>query len=92
MREVLFLEIMSGTNEIRKIKKCPNGHVINDDVKFCPVCGAEISAVGLHFCPNCGKERQVTDNFCTYCGFLFVQPPKEEKNNDFSFFGLFWID
>ena len=83
---------MSGTNEIRKMKKCPNGHVINDDVKFCPVCGVEISAVGRHFCPNCGKARLATDNFCTYCGFPFMQPLKEEKNDDFSFFGFLWFD
>lgn len=88
MQEVSFLEIMSGIKEIRKMRKCPNGHVVDDNMKFCPVCGTGISAVGLNYCSNCGKDRQATDNFCTYCSFPFVQPLKEEKNDDFS---LFWI-
>lgn len=92
MQEVFSLEIMSGIKELANIKKCPNGHVVNDGMKYCPKCGAEVSTIGMHFCPNCGKERQVCDNFCTHCGFPFVQPPPKEKNDDFTFFGFLWFD
>lgn len=75
---------MSGINKIIKAKRCPNGHVITDDMNFCPICGAEISNVVMRFCPNCGKERQPTDKFCAQCGYPFIQQPiiqhpKEEK-------------
>lgn len=83
---------MSGIKEITKAKRCPNGHSVTDDMNFCPVCGAEISAVGMRFCPNCGEGRQPSDRFCTHCGFPFEQRPKEELNDDFSFFGFLWVD
>lgn len=97
MLEVLFWEIMSGIKELACIKRCPNGHTVNDDMRFCPICGAEIMYGGIRFCPNCGKERQPTDKFCAQCGYPFIQQPiirqsKEEKNDDFSFFGFLWID
>ena len=83
---------MSGTKDVVKAKKCPNGHPISEGMKFCPVCGAEIVVGGLRFCPNCGKARQSGDLFCTNCGISFGQKPKEEKDDDFSFFGFFWMD
>jgi uncharacterized membrane protein YvbJ len=94
MLVVLFLEIMNGTNDIVKVRKCPNGHPVTDDMKFCPVCGTDITNVGIRFCPNCGKERQSGDMFCTNCGLSFKQEMEKEKDDDngFSFFGFFWID
>ena len=83
---------MSGIKELANIKRCPNGHSVTDDMRFCPICGAEIAFNGLRFCPNCGKERHLADKFCAQCGNPFVQQPKEEKNDDFSFFGFLWID
>lgn len=83
---------MSGTKEISKLKKCPNGHPVTDDMNYCPMCGVEIAAIGLRFCPKCGVRRQPSDEFCTHCGFPLEKKPMEEKNDDFSFFGFFWID
>ncbi|MBR6187889.1 MAG: zinc ribbon domain-containing protein [Prevotella sp.] len=86
---------MNGTKDLAKVKRCPNGHAVSDDMKYCPVCGVEISITGIRFCPNCGKERHVTDKFCSNCGFPFEQQiveKEEEKNDDFSFFGFLWID
>lgn len=81
---------MSGTKELTIVKRCPNGHNVRDDMKYCPVCGAEISLSGIRFCPNCGKERHTTDRFCSNCGFPFEQQfiveKKEEKSDEFSFF------
>lgn len=87
---------MSGTKELAKIRRCPNGHAVSDDMKYCPLCGVDISFTGIRFCPNCGKERQVTDKFCAQCGYPFIQQPfiqqsKEEKSDDFSFFVFWWI-
>ena len=88
------MEIMSGTKDIIKTRICPNGHRVGDDMRFCPVCGAEIENGGMRFCPNCGKERLQGDIFCTNCGFSFKQKTNKEKDNDdgFSFFGFFWMD
>ena len=86
------MEIMSGIRDVGKYRKCPNGHSVGDDMKFCPVCGAELLVSGMRFCPNCGKERQPNDLFCTNCGFSFEQKIKKEKDDDFSFFGFLWID
>lgn len=71
MLEVLFLEIMSGIKDVVKVGRCPNGHPVSDEMKFCPVCGSEIAVGGMRFCPNCGQKRQNMDRFCTNCGFLF---------------------
>lgn len=95
MSQDLFLEIMSGTKELANIKCCPNGHSVTGDMRYCPICGAEIMLSGIRFCPNCGKERNPTDRFCAQCGYPFMRPiqqPKEKSDNDFSFFGFLWID
>ena len=96
MQEVLSLEIMSGIKEIANSKVCPNGHSVNDGMRYCPVCGAEITVNGMGYCPNCGKERHPTDKFCAYCGFPFVSQVvlhvQEEKDDYFSFFGFLWFD
>jgi uncharacterized membrane protein YvbJ len=42
----------------------------------------------MQFCQNCGKERRLADKFCAQCGYAFVKHPKEENNDDISFF---WI-
>ena len=47
--------------------KCPNGHEVNDNVKYCSTCGAEIVSVNK-FCTKCGSERKGTEKFCSQCG------------------------
>ena len=63
---------------------------------FCGNCGTQLIN-GVKFCPNCGKERDTTDNFCAKCCYPFyqqstLQKPKEDNNDDFSFFGFLWKD
>ena len=56
------------------MRKCPNGHDVSDDVKFCPKCGAEIQknvAEDARFCKKCGQERKRTEKFCSHCGTPF---------------------
>jgi len=47
------------------MKKCPNGHEVSGDVKFCPQCGAEMLedvAEDVRFCKKCGNERRELRN------------------------------
>jgi len=46
--------------------KCPNGHEVNGQVKFCPTCGADLR--GTKFCTNCGSERNGDEDICPHCG------------------------
>ena len=46
--------------------KCPNGHEVNGQVKFCPTCGADLR--GTKFCTNCGGERNGDEDICPHCG------------------------
>ncbi len=46
--------------------KCPNGHEVNSQVKFCPICGADLR--GTQFCTNCGGERNGDEEICPHCG------------------------
>ena len=69
--------------------KCPNGHEVTDNVKYCPTCGAEIVS-GNKFCTKCGSERMGTEKFCSQCGTPFDVEPNinhivlnEEKNSSF---------
>ena len=69
--------------------KCPNGHEVTDNVRFCPTCGAEILS-GNKFCTKCGSERMGTEKFCSQCGTPFDVEPNinhivlnEEKNSSF---------
>lgn len=55
------------------MKKCPNGHEVSDNVKFCPECGAEIKDNGTKFCAKCGNERKGTEKFCSQCGTPYGQ-------------------
>lgn len=57
------------------MKKCPNGHEVGDNVKFCPECGAEIIDNGAKFCAKCGNERKGTEKFCSQCGTPFDVEP-----------------
>ena len=52
------------------MKKCPNGHEVTDNVKYCPTCGAEIVS-GNKFCTKCGNERMGAEKFCPKCGTPF---------------------
>lgn len=54
--------------------KCPNGHEVANDVKFCPTCGAEIVS-GNKFCTKYGSERMGTEKFCSQCGIPFDVEP-----------------
>ena len=63
-------------------KKCPNGHEVNDNLKFCPKCGAELIESGNRFCKKCGTERKGTEKFCSKCGtpfdgFSMTQPTSQ---------------
>ena len=71
------------------MRQCPNGHAVNDDVKYCPTCGAEIIG-GNKFCTKCGSVRKGTEKYCSQCGTPFDIVPtnerivfKEETNNTF---------
>lgn len=71
------------------MKKCPNGHEVSDNVKYCPTCGAGIIS-GNKFCTKCGSERKGTEKFCSQCGTPFDGVPSnnhivinEEKNSSF---------
>lgn len=56
------------------MKLCPNGHQVDDDLRFCPQCGQEIIEY-LNFCPKCGQKRSGSERFCMSCGTLL------EKNH-----------
>lgn len=71
------------------MRQCPNGHAVNDDVKYCPTCGAEIIG-GNKFCTKCGSVRKGTEKYCSQCGTPFDIVPtneriifKEETDNTF---------
>lgn len=53
------------------MKKCPNGHIIDDNTNFCPTCGAKVSDDSTKHCANCGNEIEGTENFCSQCGLEF---------------------
>ena len=60
------------------MRKCPNGHDVSDDVKYCPKCGAEIQekvAEDIRFCKKCGQERKGAEKFCSHCGTPFYGNP-----------------
>ena len=54
--------------------KCPNGHEVTDNVKYCPTCGAETVSENK-FCTKCGSERMGTEKFCSQCGTPFDVEP-----------------
>jgi len=61
------------------MKKCPNGHEVSDDVKFCPQCGAEIkeSESSNNVCKTCGAEFEEGVKFCSKCGTPLGQSSKD---------------
>ena len=59
--------------------KCPNGHEVGDNVKFCPTCGAEIVR-GNKYCTKCGNERKGTEKFCSKCGTPFDGVPTSQPS------------
>ncbi len=42
------------------------GKEIDDDARFCPLCGHDLSQ--LIKCPNCGSLLERDSKFCVYCG------------------------
>ncbi len=48
--------------------KCPNGHQVNRNAKFCPTCGAIIKDNGKTVCKKCGNEQKEGEKFCSQCG------------------------
>ena len=57
------------------MKNCPNGHEVNDNLNYCPKCGAEIIDNGAKFCAKCGNERKGKEKFCSKCGTPFEGVP-----------------
>ena len=60
------------------MKKCPNGHEVSDNVKFCPTCGANVVSEKI-YCTKCGSERKGTEKYCPNCGE--VQPNYVKKSS-----------
>ena len=60
------------------MKKCPNGHEVNGNLRFCPKCGAELKDNGTRFCKKCGTERKGTEKFCSKCGTPFEGMPTSQ--------------
>lgn len=54
---------------------CPNGHEVKDNLRFCPICGAELQEKVMKFCKKCGNERKETEKFCPKCGTPFDGVP-----------------
>ena len=46
--------------------------------KFCPVCGADVSALVVRACPQCGKTAEEGQAFCPDCGVEFVEKAVNE--------------
>lgn len=59
--------------------KCPNGHEVGDNVKFCPTCGAAIVR-GNKYCTKCGSERMGMEKFCSKCGTPFDGVPTSQPS------------
>ena len=68
--------------------KCPKcGHVLsatgnNEELEFCPYCGANIKEEKKEensFCPHCGNKRTDSSNTCSYCGKEIEKPREEPK-------------
>ncbi len=49
------------------MRKCPNGHDVSDDVKYCPQCGNPLND-GITICSKCGAEFSNKAKFCPKCG------------------------
>jgi uncharacterized membrane protein YvbJ len=49
------------------MRKCPNGHDVGDDVKYCPQCGNPLND-GITICSKCGAEFSNKAKFCPKCG------------------------
>lgn len=64
------------------MRKCPNGHEVSDNVKFCPQCGAEVVDNNQEFCSNCGSVRKENEKFCSHCGTPFGNVPNNPPIND----------
>ena len=49
------------------MRKCPNGHDVSDDVKYCPQCGNPLND-GITICSKCGAEFSNKAKYCPKCG------------------------
>lgn len=63
------------------MKKCPNGHEVNDNLNFCPKCGAELKQSGIKFCKKCGTARKSAEKFCSKCGTPFDGIPMTQPTS-----------
>lgn len=62
------------------MKTCPSCGAITDS-KFCPECGADLTAVpDTKVCPNCGTTS--TTNFCPECGTNLTAQAEEKVVTD----------
>lgn len=67
------------------MRQCPNGHEVNDNANFCPICGVEIigeSVEEIRFCKNCGHERNEDEKFCPQCGSSYYGKEKLPINDN----------
>ena len=65
-------------------KRCPNcGNILNEQAKFCPLCGAkqdaQAEAAGNH-CPFCGEALEPGARFCGNCGRDLLASGKENSH------------
>lgn len=79
MRDISYPMTCSLAEYNKNMKKCPNGHEVSDEVKFCPICGAEVVEKRAKFCPQCGTERKENQKFCPQCGAAFEASRIVEK-------------
>ncbi len=58
---------------------CKNGHKVDDQMNFCPQCGAEVT--DKQFCKKCGHERVGDEQFCSNCGMPYKTEGLSVINN-----------
>lgn len=63
---------------------CPNGHEVKDNLRFCPICGAELQEKVMKFCKKCGNERKGTEKFCPKCGTPFESMESPRQTQQYS--------
>lgn len=49
------------------MRKCLNGHLVDEKSKYCSQCGAEVIDY-LNYCAHCGHKRSGDEKYCIKCG------------------------